>query len=348
MKEEIIAKIVSSIDTSLKSKDNETISFNMQGYTPLPIDKKNFHQIESKETSRKIAFIDGGNIEIVKAPNLSLQFVRVYCCIMQDNKKIFSKKNEFYILVRAINKESKIHYETELFPVTGEILIDKKDLSLSNEDETIKQGINNATITVIGEIARKFSEIALAKEIVNELNEQDLIVLDGSLQATVTNQKRYLNLLYDVAEQKKVIVSALAKTSRLFTTSGNSIIGLLSDIAPKKSWSFHPIVEINNENHKAEMFFVKLHDKSNYIFRFEIHNPNNTEEILSTLANNSRDFTFPGYPYGLILADKFARVSNNEREYFQTLLQVKAKYLWKKIEKHTNAINAHSVLDNIG
>ncbi len=64
--------------------------------------------------------------------------------------------------------------------------------------------------------------------------------------------------------------------------------------------------------------------------------------------DNAKDPVFPGYPYGLLVADKFARVSNNEKEYIQTIIKSNAGKNWAKIKKYMNSFDAHSILDNIG
>lgn len=396
MQEQIIGKIITTVGSSLKLTEDEAIEFALPGYKAVPISKDNFHVIVSNETenapndaaaSKKIAFIDGGNTELLSAANFSLQFVRVFGCIFQDNKRVFSKKHEFYVLARCINRlsdegKSELAYSAEIFPVNAEQLvngeqlvdaeqlIDSSDLVFAANDETIRDGIHNANISTIGEIARKFGELALAKQIVDELTEDDLIVLDGTLQAAVTNHKKYLEQLYDAASAKNVIVSALAKTSRLFTNNGNSIVGLLNeisltnDICKTAAWYYYPSVEIENEAHKAELFFAKLNKNSEYVFRFEVFKEslsskdnltgNNNyfsgilNNIFTALANNSRDLVFPGYPYGMIFADRLARVSNNEKEYLTTMFQAKAGKSWSVIKKYINAVNAHDVLDRIG
>jgi NurA-like 5'-3' nuclease len=44
------------------------------------------------------------------------------------------------------------------------------------------------------------------------------------------------------------------------------------------------------------------------------------DKILSLLAENSKDVSFPGYPYGLVDADKNARVSYEELDALRMLL----------------------------
>ena len=73
----------------------------------------------------------------------------------------------------------------------------------------------------------------------------------------------------------------------------------------------------------------------------------NINNTVSALKQNSKDPVFLGYPYGLIEADKFARISNNEAEYLRMTFVAKACKSFDKIKQHLNALNAHSILDNI-
>ena len=69
------------------------------------------------------------------------------------------------------------------------------------------------------------------------------------------------------------------------------------------------------------------------------------EEIINSIAANCNDPVFIGYPYGLIEADKIARIGNNEKEFLRTVFLTKLKK--KDIEKYLSAKNAHGILDRI-
>ena len=69
------------------------------------------------------------------------------------------------------------------------------------------------------------------------------------------------------------------------------------------------------------------------------------EEAINELTGNCTDPIFIGYPYGLIEADKVARISNNEKESLKTMFLIKLKS--KNIEKYLNSANAHEILDRI-
>ncbi len=342
MDKNVISDILESLKISLKEKGDH-VQFNDPSYKPIRIDKNNFKEIKDIDTNQKIAFIDAGNTEILKAPNFSLQLIRTYYSIYEQNKRISSKKQEFYILINAENKEENINYKVKFFG------LDKKELEFNSFDETIRQGKHRISITSIGNVIRRFAELQTAKEIINELNKNDIIVMDGDLKATITNEINYLNELYQKSIEKNIIISAISKTSELFTETGNALIPVLNEIAPNTEWYYHPLVEISNENHKVGMYIIKLHKNSNYIFKFEIFNKikYNIDNILSILKQNSKDPVFLGYPYGLIEADQKARISNKENEYLKTVFISKLGKNNKKISQYLTTVNTHTILDSI-
>ena len=96
----------------------------------------------------------------------------------------------------------------------------------------------------------------------------------------------------------------------------------------------------------SDLFIVKLHEKSRHVFRLDVYNEKyHLQQILSALAKNSTDPAFLGYPYGLIEADKFSRISNQEKDFLKTKLLSKLKN--ENINRLLNTINAHNILDNI-
>lgn len=342
MNSEIFERIIKSLDVAIKEQGSYCV-FADKSYKPIKVSKENFKEINAVDDKNKMAFIDGGNAEILSASNFSLQLIRLYCTIYKQNKRIKSSKFEFYLLIKPFNKDNKIFYKTEIFPVNFNI----DAFSFDSYDATIKEGNNQISISKIGDVTRRLAELKLASDIADELEEGDAVILDGTLQANYTNERSFLELLYKKSEQKNIIITALSKTSTLFTETGSSFVSLLNGISPYKKWLYYPVAEINNENHKAELFIVKLDERSDYAFRFEAYKNVgfNMGNIVSNLSFNSSDAVLPGYPYGLIEADKFARVSNREKEALKTAFAARAGKEWKKISAFLNTRNIHELLD---
>ena len=343
MYDEIVKKILESIDEKIVLTEIYP-KFSGEGYNTNKIDVENFHEIKKFNSNKKIAFVDGGNAEIIASANFSLNLIRVCYAVYQNNRKTNIKKSEILAFIKAINKNNEIYYKTSFFKTKN--YIELEEISFNSFDHTLMLGINRAEISSVANAIRRFAELRLAKQIAEE-KIADILVLDGNLQSTLTNENKYLNELYESCNKNNVILTALSKTSSLFTDNGNLLSVVLDDISNFPSWFYYPIVEIKNLNHKAELFFVKFHDKSKHIFRFEIFNVQKAkaEEIINLLATNCIDPIFVGYPYGLMEADKIARVSNHEKESLKTMFLVKLKS--KNIDKYLSSVNAHDILDKI-
>lgn len=124
---------------------------------------------------------------------------------------------------------------------------------------------------------------------------------------------------------------ALQKSVTTLTTRGFPLSSVLSATGP---WSAR----------LGTVIAVKLEKRARHVFL--IHGITESEQ-LRVLAHYSRDAVFPGYPGGLVLADRLARVSDEERE----SLRVHAKALLKELrERVTNAeaaADSHTILDSM-
>mgnify|MGYP002001410596 FL=1 len=343
-------KIISLVKNNISDINDNNVQFSDTNYKPFNFDKNNFKEIKNSKSNDKIAFIDGGSAEIIKSSNFSLNLIRIYHTIYQRNKRISSKKIDFYAFISTKSIDNELFYNVEFINhEENKIELDKNDLLLNSLDETIKQGITRASISNVSNVIRRFSELKTAINITNELGENDIIVLDGSLQCTFTNEKKYMDELYEKATEKNIIVSGLCKTTTLMTDKGNSIANALNKFNQEGKWLYHPVVDISSNNHKAEISFTKLHEHSKYIFRFEIYKEQkqNLNNIVSLIANNCKDSVFIGYPYGLIEADRQARISNQEKDMLLTLFSTKLGKDWEKIKNSLTSIDAHEILDSI-
>ena len=347
---QIYSQIIGLIKNTISGTDDSYIHFSDSDYKPFPLTKNNFSRIKNSGIGNKIAFIDAGSSEIIKSPNFSLNLIRVYYAIYRQNIRILSKKHEFYAFVYTQNIGNELFYTAEFIGVNNDEFPNKGDLLFNSLDETVRQGISRASISSISNVIRRFSELKTAANIIESLSENDVIVLDGSLQCTFTNEKKYFGELYKKAEEKKVIVCGLSKTTTLMTDRGNSVSSALNKFDIGGKWLYYPVAEIKSNAHKAEMTFVKLHESSKHIFRFEIYEGQKEKlnGTLSLLSDNCKDAVFPGYPYGLIEADKNARISNNEKEMLLTLFSAKFGKDWKRIKESLSNVDAHEILDNIG
>lgn len=285
----------------------------------IEINKVNFESIGQNVSSKTIAFLDGGQAEIISAGNFCLSFIRAGALVYQNSKKIKEYRHELYVLTTAKHETGEVVYESKLFSAE-QPLIDEKDLHISSTDDTIKIGVERASINAVTSMARRFAELALCAKV-----DADIIVLDGILEPTFRNEEKYLSKL-------PANVCALAKSSSLFTVSGNSPVVLLNKLSSLPQWSYR----IDDAN-----FFVKLHPASKHVFRYT-----GDRDFLPHLVENSKDAVFLGYPYGLIAVDRFARISNEEKKTLRMNILLKAEN--KEIMKYLSTTNTHDILDSLG
>ena len=338
MFDELIKRINSVFNINL---DGVKPVFSEKDYQGLLISKDNFHRISVLTPKRKVVFVDGGNVELFNNSSLSIQKIRVYACVFDNDKKVFSRRKDFFMLALSDFKDESIFYNVSLFPNVFSFTVD-------SSDPLLKQGVARVSISRMGDLVRRFLELWFAAELTNEFKDS-IFVLDGTLKPFFPNEVDFLNRLFDSALRNNVLISALAKTSTIMTNKNlplSFVLNKLSSSVDFKSWFYHPIVLNKNEDHKAEIFFVKLNDSSRYVFRFEIFNKQLScaEEVISTLAFYSSDVSFPGYPYGLIDADRFARISKDESSVLRLRL---LSLLSRSVRESESSLNAHDVLDRM-
>ncbi len=320
MVKEIFSKIIDSIAEKVLNDEFE-------------VDESRFVEIKRENNGKKIAFVDGGQAELLKAVNFSLQFIRVSALIFENNKKVGKMVEEFFVLIYDDNEE----YKTEIFPLKGEAI---GEISMNSMDASIRDGQEKASISKIGGIVRRFAELKLAKKVIEQADKvgksqhssskaETIIVLDGSLKCMVKGEDERMQELFEKADG--VVVAALAKTSKIMK-------GVSKLIDKEGEWCY---------NIKDGVSIVKLNKNSNHVFEFNIKQKEKAMDVLGELAANSNDAVFPGYPYGLIQADKIARVSNQERDYLITVFKANAGRKWKKLKANVDVLNAHEILDNI-
>jgi len=331
------------MESSRKKEYGKIPFFADKRYDGIEFNNRNFREIKAGITGKKIGFVDAGNMEVVCAPSCSIHLIRVCMRVFRDNirERIgIPEVMEFFSVARSEVKDGKICYFTKLFPMKEEfrvILPDEGDLRFDSMDGSIMRGNHMAPISVVGGLARRFAEWRAAGLLAGYC---DIIVRDGTLQTSVTNEGKYSKEAYGKAMEKGVTFTALAKTSSLYTDNGSSLLGAVKDMEEKiKEWYYHPVCENKNPDHEGEIYVVRLHGKSRYVFRFEVHREQNggVEEVMKAIAYNSTDIAFVGYPYGLLSVDLGSRVSGRRTDSLKVLLGSK--------ERGEFAMDAHDLLN---
>ena len=343
--DELFNSISEEIEKKIDFNTDDTIDFSHLGYTTFPFSENNFHEIQSTLNNNRICFVDGGNAELFSSSSLNLSFVRIFHSTYKDNKRISLNKDEFFCLVTTEKKLGQLIFSAKLFPkdktflspsfFETEFYFDPTDPALTTRNSRI--GISH-----IPNIIRRLAELSTSLLLTKELSEDDAIIIDGSFEAKLKDEERLINTIKMMGEENKIAIAGLCKTTNLLTSSGQSPILALQSKAPINAWFYFPVADA-----PFHLYFVKLHEKSDYIFRLDLLSSKNASQVLSTLKQNSIDPVFLGYPYGLVEADRFARVSNQEKEYLTTTFMTKTAAKSEKLRLLAKSLDAHSILDTI-
>ncbi|MBT4446910.1 hypothetical protein HOA92_07400 [archaeon] len=322
----VAESIVSALKQVATIPLNQNDSLLFQG-KQLPINSDDFSPLQNLNLEKEVFFIDGGQAELLVASNFVLAYLRVAAVGFKGLKKTAIETFEAYVLVSASGNNGSIVYSAKLFDVKGKAssLVDNELLKVNSEDQLFRSGIGRAPITKLVSMTRRFLELGLAKEISSK--EGSVVVLDGTLDARYPGEEKIVSLLPEN-------VVALAKSSQLFTASGGSPTVSLSKLSPflESAWI---------HSFDSHLHFVKLHPKSNHIFRFS-----GSKEYAALLIELSTDPIFLGYPYPLILVDRLARVSDREKS------RLRSQFLLRKdlseLREFLATSDAHGILDRVG
>ena len=310
--------------------------FSSKNYKAIDFSQEHFREIKNTNRDAKLCFIDGGNQEIASAANFSLHACRVYYGIFEKSKRINQHAESFFTLTTAEPRNGTIYYVSKVIPMRDSEYL-PSDFEIDSSDHSITIGGHMAKINSLGGVMRKLAEWTIINRALQELNAGDVVVKDGTLQLTITGEEQYAGPIMEQCIDKGVALTGLAKTSNLFTTTGLPLFYAINKLSSSgEKWCYNPICEISSLKHEVEMCAVKLHEASGYVFRFEISKQQESQlhNVVSLLADNAKDPSFIGYPYGLIDADKQAKGPNDEIKAAKALLGAYNSGLMRSVDAH--------------
>ena len=333
------------------------------------ISKNRIFKIPKESSKRNLGFVDGGSASIISGADFNISFNRVAGVLFKKNK-ITSLSHipdliEFFAATLITKTtDDKIAYATRLFPREKkfEALLPKEDIIIPIDEVRDLMGFKfMPKVEIFGGVAMRFAEWAYsAKFIEKELFSGDVFIRDGSLQTGYKEEILLVRNLFKSADQKEVYVTGLSKSCRLITSNGDCLVSLIDMVANEKfsdsNWYYHPIYQITEADNLADVLFVKLHDQSATPFRLDFYleqsknlDIKEREIIISNLAANSNDLSFPGYPYGLIKVDQLSRVAKREIEPLrvQIISEFDSDIYKNYILPRIKSIDAHDLLNQI-
>ena len=317
-----------------------------EGWKPLP----------QESADSLIAFVDGGNAEIVKTPSAEIHRIRTATVATSGSRIAMVRQKEGYLIVKAAVKDrGKTGYKAQLFDSNLDHPVAENNGFLELESFGISPAAAENDGSGLGRAARttrRLLELATGTAAAKELwknsegGAKKLIVLDGTLETFSSKEKSEMESLLAAASGNNIIVGAVAKTCSLLTTEGEPLIAAADRISEGKD-GYIIVAHEKSERHKATACVARLNQNASYLFRVETAAAGDLETFLAALKLQSNDVAFPGYPYGLIMADRFARISDNDAEITKSKMAATANAEMKELLKQEKAINAHRILDSM-
>lgn len=305
-------------------------SYVEQHGTLLPLDPARFVYFTNdsppptKNSAPQTVFVDGGSAEFFSSADFSLYRFRISAVHYHGTKRLRSETREFSAFL-DFDDEKAVR------------------IQLVGIDEAFSQEIHQLAarffaahpsedLATMGAALLQLGELAEMHRISAGLKPKDIIVRDGSLDI-------FFEICHEANEmmkQKQVFVCGLAKTNTLRTTNGHSVSFVLEKKSNVGAWHY-PLTK--------HLFFVKLHEKTKHVFRCDVNLPHYS--VFAALAAHAADPVFLGYPYGLIEADRMARVSNDEAAFLRKEIKMKLGKDAANLDVLLGTSETHEILDKI-
>ncbi|MEK6961412.1 MAG: DNA double-strand break repair nuclease NurA [Nanoarchaeota archaeon] len=295
-----------------------------------PIERSRFRAIEPAASCGDISFIDGGNAPIYSTPSQTCHLTRTCALRFSGKNRTETDRRTSIVMATSDGKEITLKQFGDL----------AESLRISLEDKDLKTGDHPVTLATAVELARHLSEIRAATRSAASVD-GGIVVVDGDLNAAHPLSIEARRDLRGACRQAKAALIGCAKTNTACTETGYSAVAALIKTAPEGAWAYD--LESNDGIYRA---FSKLHHRARHCFMIESLE-SISDETLSRLASISNDLSFPGYPYGLIVADQLARVSNQERDAASIELLAKAAKVNKSVLSAISGSDAHGILDRM-
>jgi hypothetical protein len=252
------------------------------------ITSSSFHTFEPSPDEFKIAAVDGGSQRILNGGSFIVGAYRAGTLIFENQEPITNILNPS-VKIKSISYGNR----KELYSESFLKLIGEPPNDYPRELMLVLQRL------------RAFEEWSVAQTLIEQLERGDIILVDGSLKASINKQDILFQRIMDRALDKGIHFVGISKRSTLRFNHAP----LMRYIKKKGEEQFGNTqtwyCEIPDEKGHSQLFgnryIVKFHPKAMFVFRTDINRYDDVEpsEIFGKLAQYCSDATYLGYPYPL-------------------------------------------------
>jgi len=277
------------------------------------LDEFSFKKIKEIAFDKRVSAVDGGSATVVRGRSFFIGVFRAGYVTFEGEKRV----------------------EEKVLPLRLEVV------SLGNMTDKYK----NAYLSVVGEVPteapgldkildrlRVFEEWRLVLELLDRLNPYDMILIDGSLRASIVPPYSLLKAVTEKAKKRKIHLVGISKSSTLYWGKKAPLIPMVTKKAEEtcsnKRWycrlSDHDLA-LKNPNWFGVIYVAKLKKSSDYAFRVDINREDeiSPDLIFSALSDLCSDPSVLGYPYPLTAIHNMVRIRFSDIEDIKYKLQQK-------------------------
>lgn len=288
---------------------------------PLRIDKdlseSSFTSLDEEEVfplekPPKIAAIDGGSATIVNGHSFTVDTYRTGYLIFQNTTLV-----KEYIESPAIITVSLGNLKDIFVPIYHN-LVGTSPEELPHFDRAIDR-------------IRTLKEWSLAESLIDELEEGDLILVDGSLRSSVSLPYIMLERIAKKAVKKGIRLIGVTKASTLYWGERSPLIPIIHRLGERAYANQNWFCLVSNPKNQpaadtrwfGQIYVAKLSPKSDFAFRVDINrfDEERPATIMAALAAASQDPAYMGYPYPLAAIHNRVRIEPSMIEDFYYRLQ---------------------------
>jgi len=285
---------------------------------PLLLDKSlnelSFHVIQEREPQGRVAAVDGGSATVVRGRSFSIGVHRVGSVTYRRGERIDQRTMPLKLEVISRANLPAI-YSSAYLDLVGEE---------PSESPAMDKMLDRL---------RLFGEWKLAGQLLDELEKGDMLLIDGSLKASIAPPYNFWLEFTRRARAKGVHLVGVTKTSTLYWGDKSPLIPAVVKVGKR----FHPnskwFCRISDErlhttssSYFGRIYVARLKASSDFAFRIDVNriDPVDPKVVFYALSHLSGDPAFLGYPYPLAAAHNVSRISLSEIEDIRYKLQSRA------------------------
>ncbi|MEM3670155.1 MAG: hypothetical protein QW767_00195 [Thermoprotei archaeon] len=274
----------------------------------IKLDKPTFVDVGGADGLSDLTYVDGGSVVVIDYGPLLVEFNRAAAVKKSKGKSVRDAEVISYL---SLTRLEKGNVRTQIYPVS------------SSRDDLWGQLVVPDAVRLnrrpVGR-ARRVGELLLAYTF---LEDSDAVVVDGSLghgsdQAEIS----WLSKVFERSEETHSALCGFAKSSSL--TFNGFLLGSYVESAANESGLRHYVARVGRAERRmiqsgsyktTEIYVCKLNSSSPKPYTVEVLPSESTYGLFSSLQEDCAIIGHPGYPSGLVRADRRARiVASTERE----------------------------------